>query len=227
MSIRSNLVAYPALLIVLGGASYAAVGAATASAGDRAATAPTASPGCYPPGSTTIAQDKAGRLYSTGSGPSLRWYVCAFKQGMPRKIYRSPCCTGPGPPSGTSAKVAGRYVAFVFPFGPPGFCASARPDGELWVVDMVTGQRTFSETLTGGEHFPGPRDDLVLKADGSVAWVTSDPCSGATILSVNRHDSTGTATLDSGPRIDSQSLAAGGSWLYWTDNGSPRSAPLH
>jgi hypothetical protein len=224
VSIRRNVVVYRALFIVVGGTSYAAVGAAAASAGGRSV-----SGGCYPKGSTTIAQDKTGRFYSSGGGPNRRWYVCAFKQGTPRKIYRFPFGRDPAlSPSGRSAKVAGRYVAFVF-YGLGSFCVSSGSPGasKVWVVDMVTGQRTFSETLTGGENLPGPGDDLVLKPDGSVAWVTSDRCSGATILSVNRHDSTGTASVDAGPGIDPNSLAAGGSWLYWTNAGSPRSAPFH
>ena len=219
MSIRRNLVAYLALFAVLGGTSYAAVGASAASAGGRSA-----SPGCYPKGSRTIAQDKAGRFY-IGSGPfGGSWYVCAFKQGTPRKLHR------PNPDTiglfiGPSAKVAGRYAAFIF-IGPTGFClgGGGRPPSEVWVVDMVTGQRTFSERLTGGQSFPVPR--VVLKPDGSVAWVTSDSCSGGAILYVHRHDSTGTAIVDSGPQIDPHSLAAGGSWLYWTKAGSPRSAPF-
>ena len=216
MSIRKHPVAYLALFIALGGTSYAA-------------THRSALPGCYPKGSTTIAQDKAGRFYSSGGGPHRRWYVCAFKQGIARKIYRFPFGQDPAlSPSGPSAKVAGRYVAFVL-YGPTGFCGSpgSRPSSKVWVVDMITGHRTFSETLTGGENVPGPGDDLVLKPDDSVAWVTSSRCSGTTIFSVNRHDSTGTAVVDSGPQIDPRSLAAGGSWLYWTNDGSPRSAPFH
>jgi hypothetical protein len=228
MSMRKHPVVYLALFIALGGTAYAAVGAAAASAGRRSGHR-SALPGCYPKGSTTIAQDKTGRFYSSGDGPKRRWYVCGFSQGMPRKIYRFPFGQDPAvSPSGPSAKVAGRYVAFVF-YGLTGFCGSSGHPGasRVWVVDMLTGQRTFSETLTGGENFPGPGNDLVLKPDGSAAWVTSDRCSGATIFSVNRHDSTGTASVDSGPQIDPRSLAAGGSWLYWTNAGSPRSAPFH
>lgn len=219
MSIRKHPIAYLALFIALGGTSYAA-------------THRSASPGCYPKGGRprTIAQDKAGRFYVSGgfdnSGP-LTWYVCSFKQGTPRKLQGTQPSAG-HTPFGPSAKAFGRYVAFVF-FGPTGFCSSSggRPPSEVWVIDMVTGQRTFSERLTGAESFPVPRDALVLKPDGFVAWVTSDSCSGTTTLSINRHDSTGTATVDSGPRIDPHSLAAGGQWLYWTNAGSPRSAPFH
>ena len=91
----------------------------------------------------------------------------------------------------------------------------------MTVIDMVTGRRTFFS-----EGFIEGNEDLVLKPDGSVAWVTVSRFKPTT-WEVSRHDSAGTATLDSGPGIDPQSLAAGGSWLYWTDAGSPRSAPFH
>ena len=180
-----------------------AVGAAAASAGHRSA-----SPGCYPPGSTTIAQDKAGRFFvqrvrRVGPGSRQSWYVCAFKQGTPLRL---PYGSNPDQsvPFDPSAKVAGRYVAF-FLFGPGG--------SGVDVFDMVTGHLTFGHRDFG-------TDDVVLKPDASVAWIDGT-------VEVFRHDSTGTAIVDSGPGIEHHSLAAGGSWLYWTDDGSPRSAPFH
>ena len=88
------------------------------------------------------------------------------------------------------------------------------------VFDMVTGQRIFATGFTTGNT-----DVFVLKPDGSVAWITADRFNPT--WEVSRHDSTGTAVVDSGPRIDPYSLAAGGQLLYWTDAGSPRSAPFH
>ncbi len=206
MSIRRNLVAYLVLFIVLAGTSYAAVGAAAASAGGRAGHR-SASPGCYPKGSNTIAQDKAGRFFHIGpSQIGGSWYVCAFRHGTPRQIFRTRLGRDESPPFGPSAKVAGRYVAF--------FVNGAGGSG-VRVIDMVTGHGTF------GERSPlAVSNGLVLKPDGSVAWIASD-------YQVDRHDSTGTAVVDSGPGIDRHSLAAGGSWLYWTNAGSPRSATFH
>jgi hypothetical protein len=210
MSVRKNPIACLALLVALGGMSYVAVGVAAASAGGRAASA-----GCYPKGSYTIAQDKVGRFYvlkthRPGGGFPQPWYVCAFSRGTSWKLpYGNP---DRGTPFGPSAKVSGRYVAFLV--GAPG-------PGGVAVFDLATGQRTFSGGAGGGGIGPDPVDAaLVLKADGSVAWTTHDFAPWV----VRRHDSTGTATLDSGPGIDTKSLAAGGSWLYWTDAGSPRSA---
>ncbi|HET6867493.1 MAG TPA: hypothetical protein VFH80_16350, partial [Solirubrobacteraceae bacterium] len=93
------------------------------------------------------------------------------------------------------------------------------------VIDMVTGRPTFSEGDILARFWP---DHLVLKADGSVAWTAPMPPPQTPVIwEVRRHDSTGTVTVASGSHIDPYSLAAGGSWLYWTDAGSPRSAPFH
>jgi hypothetical protein len=181
------------------------VGAMVASAGGRAGLR-SARSGCYPKGSTTVAQDKAGRFFRIGSSPlSGPWYVCAFQQGTPRRLsgFKNPDASRP---VGPSARVAGRYVAFFL------CCVGG---SAVDVVDMVTGHPAFFE-----RSFLATSNGLVLKPDGSVAWIASG-------FKVIRHDSTGTAVVDSGPGIDRHSLAAGGAWLYWTNAGSPRSAPFH
>jgi hypothetical protein len=95
------------------------------------------------------------------------------------------------------------------------------------VIDMVTGQRTFTGGFNAGTTIgqlgPFPSLPPVLKSNGSVAWIYTAEGNEE----VHRHDLTGTAIVDSGPAIDPHSLAAGGSWLYWTSAGSPRSAPFH
>lgn len=218
MSIRRNLVAYLALFIALGGMSYAAVGAMAASATrlDSRAAHRSALPGCYPKGSTTIAQDKAGRLYSSGRF-SRRWYVCGFRHAMPHQLpYRRFL------PDPRTATVSGRYLAFFSPLGDAPRCC-----GSVIVIDMVTGHTTFTGVVNAGTtvgHFGAFQTvPPVLKSNGSVAWIYRAD-RGA---EVHRHDSTGTAIVDSAPGIDPSSLAAGGSWLYWLDSGSPRSAPFH
>ena len=218
MSVRGSLVAYLAPFVVLGGTSYAAVGAAAVSAGGRAAAAPAASRGCYPQGTTTVAQDKVGRFYQSGA----KWYVCAFRQGTPHQAYGR----GPGPISRglRSATVSGRYLAFSTTGGGG---SAPRCCGSVIVIDMLTGHEAFRGAFNGGGTAFGGIDTvpsvLVLKPNGFVAWIYRTGNSEE----VHRRDSTGAAIIDSGPQIDPHSLAAGGSWLYWTDDGSPRSAPFH
>ena len=197
----------------VGGSAVAVVvaasagGAVAASRGARAEHR-SVSRGCYPKGSTTIAQDKAGRFYSSRHGfRSGPWYVCLFKQGTPRELrYAIPLAS--------SAKVSGRYVAW--------FDRVRGPGGQVAVYDMATGHRNFDERT-------GRYGSLVLRANGSIAWIASKlgPPANPPTWEVSRHDSTGTAIVASGPQIDPHSLAADGQWLYWTDVGSPRSAPFH
>lgn len=200
MSVRRNLIACLALFVALGGTSYAATELARV---QRT---------CNPKGSATVAQDAVGRFYSiTISGRSpvsarTHWYVCAFKQGTSRRLpYGEVPTRGPGRPipSDSSARVSGRYVAF-FVF------TGSLDNNWVKVVDMVTGHPTFSERIIG-RSYP---DRLVLKANGSVAWTAPMPPPQTPVVwEVRRHDSTGTATVDSGSEIDPGSLAAGGAWL--------------
>ena len=232
MFIRRNLIGWLALFTALGGTSYAATQLAPGQSS------------CDPRGSATIAQDAVGRFYSrtftdrTAGLPRTRWYVCAFKHGTSRVVYRSTTNgrAGSPVPLGKSARVSGRYAAFLVTGG-------SNPCGvgffSVQVDDLVTGHAMFR---TRPVHPPAFSDlceaSLVLKANGSVAWIAPGPrppgrhgTGSGSIWYVKRHDSTGTATVDAGEGIDPHSLAAGGSWLYWTRSvGSPpgpRSAPFH
>lgn len=225
MSIRRNLISYLALFSALGGTSYAATQPARV---QRT---------CNPKGSTTIAQDAVGRFYSLsapGHSDFRRlWWYCVFSQRRPHHLkYHNrgappPYAHGPAPADST-ATMSSSYLAFVTFTSPFGTGPRIR---NVVVIDMVAGRQTFTDPIyTAGEQCrcPGaalfPR--LVLEPNGSVAWISNGGFSPGPSY-VHRHDSTGTAVVDSGPQIDPNSLAAGGSWLYWTNAGSPRSAPFH
>jgi hypothetical protein len=64
-------------------------------------------------------------------------------------------------------------------------------------------------------------ESLVLEPSGSFAWIGSGPT-----LEVHRYDAAGDTLLDSGPDIDSASLAASSAQLYWLRAGAPQSAPF-
>jgi hypothetical protein len=88
---------------------------------------------------------------------------------------------------------------------------------------------------------------LVVKSDGSAAWIAEDYgrsaslAPGALFFDVYAVDSSGTRLLASGPDVDPTSLAlsvgemnvgrypytVAGSTLYWTEAGKSFSAPLH
>ncbi len=209
MSIRRNLIVYLALFIALGGTSYAATQLARV---QRT---------CYPRGSTTIAQNNVGRFYSApGRNARRQWYYCVFTQRRPHRLPYggNPDATNP---TTSTATVAGRYLAFAT------FCPC--PFHSVVVMDMVAGRRSFAGRTYAGERQGGldfAVRRLVLKPNGWVAWIDRNVNAAAGSY-VHRHDSTGTAIVDSGTGIDPNSLAAGGPWLYWTDAGSPRSAPFH
>jgi hypothetical protein len=66
---------------------------------------------------------------------------------------------------------------------------------------------------------------IVLKTDGSVAWIVeTDQENGE--YQVHAVDKSGSRTLASGADVAPTSLALAGSTLYWTQGGKPRSAPL-
>src|ERR1700693_2102438 len=189
---------FPGMRWVAGGAvavvmAVCAFGAMAASGGGRAALR-SASRGCYPKGSTTIAQDKVGRFYllrgASSRGLSRRpWFYCAFRHATPHQLpYRNGT---PGPPYGPhSATTSGRYLAFFVYGGDAPRCC-----GSVIVIDMVAGHGTFTGAVNAGSTMPiGPFPSvLVLKSNGSVAWIYGSEDSAE----VHRHDSTGTAIVDS------------------------------
>jgi hypothetical protein len=171
--------------------------------------------GCHPRGARTIVQDAVGRFYLDATGS---WYYCAFGVGTPHLAAHSPVPDEPAPVDST-ARVSGRFLAFFEEGGNAG-------NAGVVVFDMVAGDATFGTAANEGSSLGGfgTPSVLVLKPDGSVAWIYVG-AGGQT--EVHRHDKTGSAIVDSGSGIPSRSLAAGGALLYWTDAGSPRSVPFH
>jgi hypothetical protein len=82
----------------------------------------------------------------------------------------------------------------------------------------------------------GPIAELVVKPDGSVAWIASDlerseqaaeGSSQAHYFDLYAADKSGTRLLASGLNLSPSSLALAGSTLYWTQGGKPFSATLN
>ena len=67
---------------------------------------------------------------------------------------------------------------------------------------------------------------IVLKTDGSVAWINERPLGEATEYQVHALDKTGSRLLATGIDIGSHSLALSGSTLYWMQDGKPFSTRL-
>lgn len=81
-------------------------------------------------------------------------------------------------------------------------------------------------TTTPEQQGPFLTEDLVLKANGSVAWTVYS--SGASEpKQLWALDSAGQRLLDSGPGLELESLELSGSTLTWLHGGMPRSATLN
>jgi hypothetical protein len=76
---------------------------------------------------------------------------------------------------------------------------------------------------------PAPAESLVLKANGSVAWIVDRAAFMGSPRSIDvvAEDTAGRRILDSGLDIDPQSLALTGSTLTWQKGGTTRSATLN
>jgi hypothetical protein len=129
--------------------------------------------------------------------------------------------------------VAGPFAAFDY-----GRSQEARPpyaEDVIRVVDLQTGQRVHN--IPTGPSTPekrvgiGPATAIVLKGDGSVAWIAERayrlPPTAPPEYEVRAVDENGERLLASGTSVGPKSLALAGSTLYWTEAGRPMSAPLN
>jgi hypothetical protein len=105
------------------------------------------------------------------------------------------------------------------------------------VRDLRTG-RLIHDDPTGTSTNPayveregvGPARAIVVKSNGSVAWLNFADLSTqppGSVYQVHVSDKTGSRLLASGTDIDPSSLALTGSTLYWTRAGKRFSAPLN
>ena len=116
---------------------------------------------------------------------------------------------------------AGKYVGFQAPG-----CLRSECGSTVGVVSLRTGRR--SETPNTGFGSTGP----VVTTRGTIAWVdVGEYPQGGRFAPGKRVRAMAfggpVATLDEGEEIEPESLALGGSTLYWTKAGAPRSAGLH
>jgi hypothetical protein len=107
-----------------------------------------------------------------------------------------------------------------------------RSEDYVVVQDLRTG-RTIYHVPTGTEVNPIPGDvgvgevaAVVVKADGSVAWIVQTTRENGR-YQVHADDKSGSRLLAEGPDIAPRSLALAGSTLYWTEAGRPSLAALN
>jgi hypothetical protein len=223
--------------IVLGVAVLAGLSAVAAAA---APPRHTARPKCPPANEGLVAGDAQALLYTAATRvyeSEAHKFVegregvfgCAY--GAKRAYYLG--LAPYGGPSGSGgvgpSALAGAVVAYEVgedePLRPP----HGHSSHEIWVRNLRTGQLLHrmpdGSPAEPGDVGLGDATAIVVKSDGSVAWIVGAPeaLGGAQLRSV---DKTGSHLLAASPEIAPASLALAGSTLYWTQGGRPMSAAL-
>ena len=186
-------------------------------------------PACPPLGAHmhTVAADSQAVLYEAPETPelaeSLALYGCATKSGRSVEL-------GHVPEDVAHAEGGVRLVRLVGTM-----VAAELSDEGYWVVKVwnLSSRRMVHRVPTGRSTNPEPSyngggsvEALVLKPDGSVAWIFESVGAGLPGHSVEAADANGVRLLATGTEIAPHSLALGGSTVYWTQGGKPYSAPL-
>ena len=162
-------------------------------------------------------------------------FGCAFGQRRVYKLGTAFQCVEPkymnGPFCGGIDRevLAGPIVAYEQQ-------ATPCDPGCSWLVvvrDLRTGRTLRKEPTGVNTRFVGfregigPTSAIVIKTDGSVAWIANAQEVEGGGYQVHASDRAGSRLLASGTDIEPSSLALAGSTLYWMQNGKPQSATLN
>jgi hypothetical protein len=139
----------------------------------------------------------------------------------------------------TERTLTGNVLAYAL-YGHSGSSKYMDEETDSWLIqvrDLRTHRLIHSSPTSTSEPPPsnaignGSAEGIVVKSDGSVAWIAVDGerPSGSplpTIYQVWKIDHTVQHLLAMGTQIVPHSIALAGSTVYWTDGGAPASAPL-
>jgi hypothetical protein len=187
--------------------------------------------GCKRPrGSTVLAKSKYAVVYEDSRG---RDFGCLFSLGQRAELIDAHTdFTNP-------FTLAGRYVAYPQ--------TSSDPDGTIYYLLTVFDLRQGGWHTLSGIYADPPEDqsrhedigiktDLVLKKNGSVAWISCFPYGDedstncrrdpSIPLEVWRTDRRGTKLLDASTDLHKHSLKRRGSTITWRDGSETRTAQL-
>jgi hypothetical protein len=178
-----------------------------------------ASAACSPAGSLTLERSRASRVYSLGG----KAYACLYSSGESYKLGSATLCIG-AVRAGPFA-LAGGDVAY----GATS-CGIDFSTTEVIVRSLVSSRTLRKAPATNmslGEQ-EGGLQSLVLKADGSDAWIATEQSLGnkQRLLQLFRDDKSGLKLLDSGLGVPPSSLRLHGSQLTWRHDGTSRHATL-
>jgi hypothetical protein len=199
----------------------AAIAVALSAGGPAAWSRPVhlASAACSPAGSHTLDSSGSSRVYSLGG----KTYACLDSSGKTYKLGSATLCIG-GTRAGPFA-LAGSDVAY----GATS-CGIDFSSTEVIAMSLVSGRtiRKAAATNKSLVEQEGGLQSLVLKADGSVAWIATEQSLGnhQRLRQLFRDDRSGLKLLDSGLGVLPSSLKLRGSQLTWRDNGISGRATL-
>jgi hypothetical protein len=174
---------------------------------------------CWPQGSTTVKRTDRARVYTAANG---RDYGCLFAVGRSFRL-------DPGEAkNGRPYALRGNYVAYRQEIR---HADTGRLSVDLDVLDLRDGstrhhvKQIFDHAgKTGINRIQATLPSLVLKSNGSVAWIAMVPWSY--LRDVYRLDSRGVKLLDRDAQIQRHSLRLHGSQLSWIRDAKSRTADL-
>jgi hypothetical protein len=183
---------------------------------------------CPGPRQRLIAADADAVVYQTPAESQEygEEYACAY--AGKRAFLLGPPPYGSAAGSGGVGRIALAGPVVAYSVGRRGE-TQGHTLGEVWVRNLVTG-KLLHRMPNGSPAEPGNVGlgltiALVVKSDGSVAWINGAPEALGTVQ-VRSVDASGSHLLAVSPEIEPKSLALAGSTLYWTEAGKPYSALL-
>jgi hypothetical protein len=175
---------------------------------------------CGPSKARTLAADSLARVYSQGK----KVYGCA--KGAHSSYALGSTSSSMGQDRVGPIALAGVDVAF-------GSTNSGVDviSAEVVVKNLTDGRTLRDRPATAGNFGPETAeqvDSIVVKPDGSVAWIATvnSIISHRGTTEVRKSDRTSRASLDSGRRIKPDSLRLDGSDLTWSDGSARKTAKL-
>jgi hypothetical protein len=179
----------------------------------------------------SIAADVQAQIFETPMSLAhpefLSIYGCSYKHKRSYLLGPAPYGSPSGAGGVETEVLAGSVVAYEE--------ASNQSCCQHWwvVVRDLNNGHVLHRIPTGTRVTPRPLSvgigqavDIVVKRNGSVAWIVETNAEEGE-YQVHAVDSSGSRTLASSPEVDSTSLALAGSTLYWTQGGRPLSATLN
>jgi hypothetical protein len=176
---------------------------------------------CGPPNAHTLASDSVARVYSRQG----KVYGCARSGSRSYRLGTSVHSFAEGR-AGPIA-LSGVEVAYGLTF-----YGVDTVNAEVLVRRLTDGrvqrQHSSINEPVGAEYFEKV-DDVVVKSNGSVAWIahaTWIGSQGKSVTEVDKSDRTHGSLLDNSNSIVTDSLGLDGSLLSWEDGTVKKSAPL-